>query len=194
MGIPLTDQEKEALAKDYIFLRWLRANGGLESIKAERLAQLGTPERLIFVCCSDGNLMQDVFQHMCHYTRRPHLLALNGGGMLLGPKNPAFETDGRVLLTNIEQAFAMGKGSVVLLKSHHVCGRGKHMQRSVKDVILDTLDGDDLVTDHLGVTSEVVLPLFHVNWSLDPIGRNEGMRTYKLKTKCRELIANYKPE
>lgn len=163
---------------------WLRKRGCLQEIKPGRLRDLAK-EGMILVTCSDGHYSRDIFQHLGEYADRIHMLGLNGGAINLSPLNPHYQKDGLVLINNIQEAWELGKGRVIVLLSHFNCGRAGKLGYSVQRVITDTLLGDDNLVQSMGVDKNVVLPLLHVDWQL-PVGNK--WRTYIIKNNFRKLI------
>ncbi len=184
----LSAEQIAALEAEMIFLSELKKQKGLVQIKDDRLKNLGL-KGIIAATCPDGDHFLDVSGHLCRYNQRVHLLALNGGAMLMSPQNKAYELDGAALIRNTSAAWEMGKGKTILLLSHWPCGRARHDVVPVQDVIRQTLEADETITAHLQVSEEVVLPLFHIDWTpfeRDPAKKRR--RTYFIKSAARALL------
>lgn len=185
----LSETQLVALDAEMTFLAELKKQKGLVQIKDERLKDLAA-KGIIAVGCPDGDHFHDVFGHLCRYNHRVHPLALNGGAMLMSPQSKDFELDGAALIRNATAAWHMRKGETILLLSHWPCGRARHDAISVKDVIRQTLEADETITTKLQVSAEVVLPLFHVDWT--PFERDpekKKRRTYFIKSAAREHVS-----
>lgn len=105
----------------------LRKDGVLADIDPHRLTQ---QKGVIVVPCADGDQMPDVFAQQAAYAEqaglepRPHVLALNGGALLLpenSPLNKAVRED-LVLLKHIKDAVPMKNIHTVVIYTHAPCG------------------------------------------------------------------------
>lgn len=184
----LSETQLAALDAEIAFLAELKRQKGLVQIKDTRVKELGA-EGIIAVGCPDGDHFHDVFGHLCQYTPRVHSLALNVGAMLMSPQSKDYAHDGAALLRNASAAWQMGKGKTILLLSHWPCGRARRDVVSVQDVIRQTLEADNAITTHLQVREEVVLPLFHIDWTpfeKDPAKKRR--RTYFIKSTARAFL------
>ncbi len=179
------------LENDLSLLSKLKEEKGLAEIKDDRLKELGT-EGIIAVVCPDGFQKHDVFGHLCKYNdqKQVHDPGLNGGGMLMCPTNPHYALEGRALINSVTGAWKLGKGKTIIVLSHWPCGQADEDNYPLARVLLDTLTADDHLTAILGVSSEVVLPLFHVDWT--PFERNlekKRRRTHVIKNAARKILA-----
>jgi hypothetical protein len=187
----LTEEQRRAMDRDMEFLAELKKEGCLEEIKDERFSQLAAAG-IIAVTCPDGEHTYDIFGHLCRYNRRIHLPALNGGGMLLSPFNPHFHLEGQALINSVAGGWKLGKGKTILLISHWPCGQAHADAYPLAKVLLDTLLADDYITAKLGVSEEVVLPLFHVDWTpLESVAEAKRRRTYVIKNCARKYIERH---
>lgn len=184
----LSEAQLAALDAEMAFLAELKKQRGLVQIKDDRIKTLGITG-IIAATCPDGDHFLDVSGHLCRYNHRVHLLALNGGAMLMSPSNKGYAQDGAALISNTSAAWEMGKGKTILLLSHWPCGRARHDVVPVQDVIRQTLEADETITAKLQVSEEVVLPLFHVDWTpfeRDPAKKRR--RTYFIKNAARAFL------
>jgi len=180
--------QQKQVETDLLLLAELKKEKGLVEIKDDRLKELAE-KGIIAVVCPDGDHSIDIFGHLCQYSHRVHTAALNGGAMLMSPSNLRFGLEGRALTNSVSGAWQMEKGKTVLLLSHWPCGQARADDIRLAWVIKDTLDADNKLTHTLGVGSEVVLPLFHVDWT--PFEKNVELkrrRTYVIKKRCYDLL------
>jgi len=164
----------------------LLIEGGLQKIKLTRLRELAS-NGLIGTICPDGNYSQDIFNHIAQFTSRLHLTSLNGGAQLIAPEHPLHERDGRSLIASIKFGWEKGKGKAITLFSHYPCGMAYELGRSPQEVIFDTLSADAYLTQLLELPEEIILPLFHVDWTPEK-NDNKRCRTYVIKNKCLSLL------
>lgn len=99
---------------------------------------------MVAISCSDGHRIKDIFNHHCREQKcNIHLLALNGGAMLLSeacPANSEFPWY-RGLSAMIIQSCDIKSTNLVAVGSHWPCAVAKKYDLSVDDVLNLTLHG-----------------------------------------------------
>lgn len=146
------------LSADNPEFRKLRDSGVLCDIERHRIDATGG---VIFVPCGDGHQFDDLFSHLrgllihqISVLEQPHihLIALNGGAMLLPALSPFaahVPNSDIVMLDNIVGAYRMKGFRTVILEVHAPCGMANLMQLSPLQQIDLLMEAKVRVKEHL---------------------------------------------
>lgn len=143
----------------------LRESAVLVEIQNRHFAKHSTGHILVF--CGDGDQSVDLLNHhiglmtgQCQQCR-PHLLALNGGALLLSPEFPVAKNKaGRVLLKQIRGAVALKNIQTVVLYTHAPCGAAGLAHVGLLEQIYFLLRAKLLVKQS---SSLEIICLFHID-------------------------------
>ena len=136
---------------DLRLVNTLKDRGVMESVRPDMVDMRGG---FIVVLCSDGKHMYDKFTHLANTFRQScdrfqqvspqsmedanppiHPLAMHGGALCLSPRWPTSE-EGIVIKRHITQAVVrLGKGNLVLLYAHLLCGAASANSLSMVEVL-----------------------------------------------------------
>lgn len=137
MATPLTDADQRLLSE-------LRVFGVLQDVDEHRLSQ---EEGVILFTCGDGDQMPDIwrFQTSLMQNQRPnlriHVIAVNGGALLLAKDSPlSQDEERRFLLSQIAGAKQLKHINTVALNAHAPCGMAGLLDLDAERVI-DLLKG-----------------------------------------------------
>lgn len=167
---------------DNALLRQLRDAGVMEEMCA---GDMHLESGMIVVSCADGDQMEDEFEHLralfhrASANARIHLLALNGGALLISPDWPDSSAAGDVFIKHIVQAEELKRIKTVALFTHIPCGAAGMVRWGVARVI------DQLIAAKLRIKEQIpetkVICLLHVDWSKCNGGDDPRKRTYHIK-------------
>lgn len=174
MGAQVTTQDADVL-------RRLRDEGIIEEVRA---GAMHLEEGMIVVSCADGDQMEDEFEHLralFHHasaSARIHLLALNGGALLISPHWPNTSA-GNVLVEHIRQAEELKGTKTVALFTHVPCGAAGIVKWGVAQLIDQLINAKQRLKEKN--PSITVICLLHVDWSKCNGGDDPRKRTYHIK-------------
>lgn len=158
------------IGHDRKFAERIRTAGVLQDVNGH---QLDLRAGAILVMCSDGDQAVDVFQHQTGLhtpqrgTARPHVLALNGGGLLLPEGSPvAHYGEGAMLVAHILGARALKGITTVVLYVHAPCGMALAAGLYFEQV-LELLMTAKLRVKVMGGDGVKVACFVHVDWGED---------------------------
>lgn len=156
-------------------------------LRAERVLVDIDPKRIdvrngvIALFCSDGDQKEDLDGHLAELCReqqqgkaREHVLALNGGAILLSGIWQ-YREEAVVIRRHLEQAVALKGIKTVALYGHWPCGAAGVMQYPILKVIACLMEAKAKVKRMFDGDVRVV-PFFHVDWAEE----KERKRTYFL--------------
>ncbi|PIY96943.1 MAG: hypothetical protein COY66_02105 [Candidatus Kerfeldbacteria bacterium CG_4_10_14_0_8_um_filter_42_10] len=194
--------ESQEIQDSLEFVNWLIREGGLQLMKHERIRELARGG-IIGCMCADGDYSLLLEMKLKEVNPRQHLLKLNGGGFLLGlDPNSGFDAATKeylhaaqvVLKWDLTEAFhQLKKGTTVLMIAHGIhCGKAHKLEVSLSDMLLATMRADEVVTAHLEVSEDVVLPVFLMDWTPGEKGiLKKKVKLYVVKKKAGLLIKRW---
>jgi len=182
---------------------FLIENGGLREIDDDRMTTLLTNGASGLVC-TDGRFSTFITKGLSRYTDLQHLDRTHGAGFMLGLTDPAkYGIDSKhweyircarvVLLQDLQDAYTERIGEAILCVIHGPnCKKMKGLNLAFHNMILAGLDSDDFITETLGVSEEIVIPILIIDWTPDEtVIRKKRIVGYKVSNTCRQLIPQY---
>lgn len=151
---------------DREFAEVLRREGVLQDVDGHRL---DLAEGVILVACADGDQMPDLFRHQASLQTehrgvpRPHLLALNGGGLRIPRGSSLNGGAGEVLLKDIGDARLLKGISMVALYVHAPCGAARLAGFTLEQEITLLMDAKVRVKEECGEVVRVAC-FVHLDW------------------------------
>ena len=166
---------------DYLTYMQLRQDNILQDITPK---DMPLEKGLIGVYCGDGDQLTDVIKHTLsmfaqnNVPPRPHIIALNGGPLLIHPKSPVHNG---TVMDNIVESERMKAIDTVVLQIHIPCGKAAKYDISLPQAMQLTIAAKEYVK---GMYGYKVLCLLHVDrTSLAGPNALEGKRTYFFSAK-----------
>ena len=174
----------------------LHSVGMFENVNEGHIPHEGS----VCVSCADGHQLPDILNHLYdgrfprwnrlwRFLRRrsspcTHILALNGGGLLLSPGCKLDQGESAILLRQAATALELKSLSVIAPLAHYPCGAAALAHMPVEDVLWHLRAAAQELRRRF--PKATIVPLFHVDWGCD------RKRTYILK-EDHPFFANLSP-
>lgn len=137
------------------------------------LAEHYLQARVVFVPCSDGDQMPDLYNHQLSLCRKTnphdymtHTIALNGGALNLAEESPLSQVfrEDLVLLRHIEQALTIKPNvNTVVLYSHFPCGAARLQQLGIVESLMYLFLGKERLRKAIPAIRNIAC-YFHVDY------------------------------
>lgn len=163
----------------------LHGVGMFENVNEAHIPHTGS----VCISCADGHQLPDIIQHLYDgrfprwnrlwgfLRRRPspctHILALNGGGLLLSPGCRLNQGESAILLRQAATALELKNLSVITPLAHYPCGAAALAHMPVAEVLRHLRAAAQELRRRF--PQATIVPLFHIDWGC---GRK---RTYVLR-------------
>lgn len=174
---------------DFLFAQQLIQAGILEELSPERIRHLA-PKGAVLITCGDRDR---VTGHLtgCQKIVPIHIIALNGGAILLG--EGIDEKRRQIIVEECRDAMHLKELHFIFSLSHFPCGKGDLLGMSLKQNILANLQGKNVLKEIFG-SGVRILPIISIDWREAGLADEDGVRLYGTKRNKIHAITHFNPE
>lgn len=172
----------------FLLARQLIEAGILDELSPDRIRHLA-PKGAILITCGDRDR---VTGHLsgCQKIVPIHLIALNGGAILLGEGiNPERK---QIILEECRDGMKLKDIHFILSLSHFPCGKGDELGMSLQKNILANLEGKDALKTFFG-RGVGVLTVISIDWREAGFSGLDGVHLYGTGRNKAHAIKNFDP-
>jgi len=175
----------------FLLAQQLIQAGILEELSPEKIRHLA-PQGAILITCGDRDRITGHLSG-CQRIVDIHLIALNGGAILLG--EGVDEKRKHTIIEECHDAMYLKEIHFIFSLSHFPCGKGDLLGMSLQQNILANLQGKDVLkASFLSIGIKVrVLPIVSIDWRESGLANEDGVRLYGTKRNKVHAIKHFDP-